>query len=108
MTRRAQPRAFGDAVRAARTRAEPATPLAAVQSVWDEAVGKAIAAAAHPVAERDGVVTVACTAATWAQELDLMGEELLARLSDELGEAAPKRLRFLTGDGRYGEPTGGR
>ena len=31
---------------------------------------------AEPVSERDGIVTVACRSAVWAQELDLMTGEL--------------------------------
>jgi predicted nucleic acid-binding Zn ribbon protein len=46
-----------------------------------------VAAEAEPVAERDGVVTVACRSATWAQELDLLGPELLGRLNEALAEA---------------------
>ena len=36
----------------------PATPLARVQAAWEQAAGAAIAAAARPTAERDGVLTV--------------------------------------------------
>ena len=47
--------------------------------------GPAIAAAARPTAERDGVLTVTCAAAVWAQELELMAGELIARLNAALG-----------------------
>ena len=50
----------------------PATTLARVQEIWERAAGPAIAAAARPTAERDGILTVTCEAAVWAQELDLM------------------------------------
>ena len=50
------------------------------------------------MAERSGVVTVACHSATWAQELDLMGPVLLEKLREELGEGPYRRqlqgLRF--------------
>ena len=49
------------------------------------AAGPAIAAAARPTAERDGVLTVTCEAAVWAQELELMGCELIERLNAALG-----------------------
>ena len=39
--------------------------------------------------ERDGVVTVGCRAATWAQELDLLQDELLERLNRAL---EPRRV----------------
>ena len=97
MTRRAQPRALGDALQALRSEAEPATPLAAVQGVWRAAVGERIAAQAEPLRERDGVVTVGCSAATWAQELDLLQDELLARLNASLGARPIRGLRFVVG-----------
>jgi predicted nucleic acid-binding Zn ribbon protein len=37
---------------------------------------------------------VECVDAVWAQELDLMQEQLLQRLREELGERAPEALRF--------------
>jgi hypothetical protein len=40
------------------------------------------------VAERDGLVTVACRSATWAQELDLLQTELIERLNGALSEWA--------------------
>ena len=39
--------------------------------------GERFARAAEPVSERDGVVTVACESAVWAQELDLMSERVV-------------------------------
>ena len=73
MRRRARPRALGSALHALKGRTAPATPLAAVQLRWPEVAGPAIAAEATPVAEREGIVTVTCRSAVWAQELDLMG-----------------------------------
>jgi predicted nucleic acid-binding Zn ribbon protein len=103
MTRRASPRRLSDSVRAVRTAAEPATLLAAVQGCWSDAVGERIAAEAHPVRERDGTITIECRAATWAQELDLLQGELLARVNGALGEQRVRRLRAVVGDsqGRY-------
>ena len=67
--------------------------LAQVQSAWPDAAGAAFAAAATPVAERAGVVTVACSSSVWAQELDLMSERVLERLNAALGRPAVRRLR---------------
>jgi predicted nucleic acid-binding Zn ribbon protein len=75
----------------------PATVLARVQKVWELAVGPAIAAAANPTAEHTGTLTVTCTAAVWAQELDLMSEDLIPRLNAALGEDAIRELRCRTG-----------
>jgi predicted nucleic acid-binding Zn ribbon protein len=97
--RRRTPRPLAEALRGALDTVEPATPLAAVQSVWAEAVGERIAAAASPVSERDGVVTVACGSASWAQELDLLGEEISARVRSKLPPETPfRRLRFHFGE----------
>jgi predicted nucleic acid-binding Zn ribbon protein len=91
--RRLAPRSLGVAVEALASEIAPATPLAAVQAVWSEVVGELIAGEARPTAERDGVVTVSCRAAVWAQELDLMGPELVARLIAALGRDAVRALR---------------
>jgi predicted nucleic acid-binding Zn ribbon protein len=48
------------------------------------------------VAERDGVLTVSCDAAVWAQELELMADVLIARINDALGDDAVRSLRCRT------------
>ena len=95
MTRRAHPRAFATALRELQTEVEPQTPLATVQSVWRSAMGERIAAQARPLKERDGVITVGCRAATWAQELDLLHDDLLVRLNAALGSQPVRGLRFV-------------
>jgi predicted nucleic acid-binding Zn ribbon protein len=75
----------------------PATTLARVQELWERTTGPAIAAAAIPTAERDGVLTVRCAAAVWAQELDLMAVDLLPRLNSALGGEVIRELRCRTG-----------
>ncbi len=84
-------------MRTALERSAPRTDLAAAQTVWPEVVGEAIAAAAEPVSEREGVLTVRCVSATWAQELTLMEADLLARLRERLGEDAPRSLKLSAG-----------
>jgi len=86
MRHRRAPRRLGSALRPARGRARPKTLLAAVQEAWPGSAGEAVAAEAEAVAERDGVITVACRSATWAQELDLLQSELLERLNRALAE----------------------
>jgi len=61
-------------------------------------VGERIAAVARPLSERGGEVLVGCSDSVWAQELDLMQEQLLQRLREQLGEQAPKSLRFRVED----------
>jgi predicted nucleic acid-binding Zn ribbon protein len=96
MGRRA-PRPASLAVRGALERSAPRTDLAAAQTVWAEVVGDAIAAAAEPVAEREGVLTIHCQSATWAEELSMMEGELLRRLGERLGERSPSALKVLVG-----------
>ena len=102
--RRTAPRRLGVALAAVSERLAPATTLARVQARWPDAVGPAIAEEAEPVSERDGLVTIACRSAVWAQELDLLGPDLVARLNRALGEgrtAGPVRgLRTLVGGPR--------
>lgn len=98
MNARRRPRSAGQALREVVAASSPGTLLASAQAAWRKAVGPALDAQAQPVAERDGTLTVACRSATWAQELDLMQEEIRRRLNDELGEERVKALRF-TADG---------
>jgi predicted nucleic acid-binding Zn ribbon protein len=108
LSARRSPRPLGAALRSARERAEPSTLLAAAQSAWPEAAGAQVAGESEPVAERDGVLTIACRSSTWAQELDLLGPELLERLNAALSgprrspdEARVTALRFTADLGRH-------
>lgn len=94
MSRRPAPRPAAQALRTALGRAAPKTRLAAVQAVWEDVVGARLAAAAQPVSDRDGALTVVCEDSVWAEELDLMQGELLRALRDRLGATAPQSLRF--------------
>jgi predicted nucleic acid-binding Zn ribbon protein len=91
--RRTQPRAVSHAVSALADRLAPQTTLAEVQRVWPAAVGDVIAAQAEPTRERDGVLTVTCSSAVWAQELDLMGPELVGRINAAIGAESVVSLR---------------
>jgi predicted nucleic acid-binding Zn ribbon protein len=75
----------------------PASMLARVQTVWERAAGAAIASCAKPTGERDGVLTVTCEAAVWAQELDLMAGELIAKINAQLPGEPIRELRCRTG-----------
>ena len=102
--RRLAPRALSVALEGVVRGAEPTTLLARVQAVWADVAGPGLAAAATPISERDGVVTVACESAVWAQELELLGPDLLTRFGDALGgesdrpaAGSVKKLRFVVG-----------
>ena len=96
------PRPIGAALQTVLSGAEPATLLAAVQSAWPGAVGEAVAREATPVSERDGVVTVACKSATWAQELDLLSGQILAQVSQNLPDWATLEAFRFTASGDAG------
>jgi len=91
--RRRGPRPLATALDRLTAHLAPATLLAEVQRVWPRVAGERFARAAEPVSERDGVITVSCESAVWAQELDLLSERVLERLAAELGRPAVTRLR---------------
>ena len=101
------PRSLAAALEAVKGEVAPQTLLAAVQEAWPEAAGSLAAAQGDPVAERAGVVTVACRSATWAQELDLISPVLVAKISEQLAEGpfaeALAGLRF-TADAARTDP----
>ena len=91
--RRRGPRPVGLALDSVTASIAPATLLAEVQRVWPQVAGERFARAAEPVSERDGVITVACASAVWAQELDLLSERVIEGLNETLGRPAVRRLR---------------
>jgi predicted nucleic acid-binding Zn ribbon protein len=93
--RRRAPRRLGEAVATLTSQLEPATPLAAVQRAWPAVAGEVIAAEAQPVAARGGELTVACRSSVWAQEIDLLGPELLTRLNAVLDGVEMRSLRCV-------------
>jgi predicted nucleic acid-binding Zn ribbon protein len=94
---RSAPRPLSAALEGLTSTLAPATTLARVQAEWERAVGPAIALAARPTAEHDGVLTVSCEASVWAQELDFMAGDLIPRLNAALGSEAIRELRCRTG-----------
>jgi predicted nucleic acid-binding Zn ribbon protein len=100
MRRRRAPRSLASALAHVTAGLEPASTLARVQACWAEAVGEVVSAEARPVSERDGVVTVACRSSVWAQELDLLGPDLLAKVNAAIGGPELRQLRFKAGDSR--------
>jgi hypothetical protein len=72
--------------------------LAAVTQAWAAAVGPAVARSAWPQRiSRDGTLHVATTSSTWAQELSLLQDDVLATLGTALGDDAPTTIRFAVG-----------
>jgi len=96
---REAPRRLSNAMELLTREAAPATTLARVQGVWEQAVGSAIAAAAKPVSEHGGSLVVVCETAGWTQELSMMSTDVLSRLNEALGEELLSSLRCRTGSG---------
>jgi hypothetical protein len=72
--------------------------LADVTRLWPEVVGDAIARASWPQRiSRDGTLQVAAASSTWAFELGLLAEQILAKLAAEIGTGAPTAIRFSPG-----------
>jgi predicted nucleic acid-binding Zn ribbon protein len=99
--RRRAPRPLAHALAGVTAALAPATTLARVQAHWNDVVGEGVGAESRPVSEHDGVVTVACRSSVWAQELELLGPELVERLNAELapggGRPVLAALRFRVG-----------
>jgi len=98
LAHRRAPRALSHALERFTERLEPATELARTQRAWPS-VTRALPAAAggSPTALRDGVLSITCTSSVWAQELQWMGDELIACLNGVLGEEAVRELRLRSG-----------
>jgi predicted nucleic acid-binding Zn ribbon protein len=94
--RRRAPRPLTAALDGLTATLAPVTTLARVQQAWELATGPAIASAARPTGERDGVLTVTCDAAVWAQELHLMAGDLVPALNAAIGAEAIRELRCRT------------
>jgi len=93
--KRREPRRIAAAVRSVAGQAAPPTTLAQVQSCWEDVAGAAVVAAARPLSEHDGVLTIACESSSWAHELELLSRDLLARLNEAVQEPSTGRLRAL-------------
>jgi predicted nucleic acid-binding Zn ribbon protein len=82
-------------LREAVAKAAPDTVLARVQAIWGEVAGPAVAAESAPASEREGVVTVECSGAVWAQELTLLAPDLVGSLNARLKGSQVRSLRFI-------------
>jgi len=89
---------IGDAVRSELGRFGTAGAMADVVEAWPAAVGEAVAANAWPARlARDGTLHVAASSSAWAFELGQLEREIVTRLGEALGKAAPRKLRFAPG-----------
>ena len=89
---------IGEAIRGELGRFGSTGSMADVVAAWPRVVGETLAANAWPARiGRDGTLHVAASSSVWAFELGQLEGEILPRLREALGKAAPKRLRFAPG-----------
>ena len=89
---------LGDEVARELARFGPAPRMMDLVARWPAAVGGTIARNAFPARlSRDGVLHVATSSSTWAFELAQLAPTVLARLHAELGDGAPRAIRFAVG-----------
>ena len=94
---------IGDAVRRELGRFGTSGEMADLVGAWPEAVGETVARNAWPARlARDGTLHVNAGSSAWAFELQQLESEVVGRLREVLGEAAPGRLRVVPG--RLPEP----
>ncbi|MEX1219028.1 MAG: DUF721 domain-containing protein [Solirubrobacterales bacterium] len=94
--RSARPLRASEALARFKAEIQPETPLARIQSIWEEAVGERIAAVTKVVEEVEGVLYVDCASAVWSQELSLMEPRLRDILGSMVDSDPPRELRFRT------------
>jgi predicted nucleic acid-binding Zn ribbon protein len=69
-----------------------------IVAAWPAAVGEEVTRNAWPArVARDGTLHVHTSSSVWAFELGQLAPAILERLRAELGDAAPKALRFAQG-----------
>jgi hypothetical protein len=94
---------IGDAVRRELGRFGTSGEMADLVGAWPEAVGETVARNAWPARlAQDGTLHVNAGSSAWAFELQQLESEVVGRLREVLGEAAPGRLRVVPG--RLPEP----
>lgn len=81
---------------------EDALVLGRVTGCWEDVVGPDVARQVRPQLVRGRELVVCVDHPAWATELELAGSAVLARLNEQLGNAAPQRLtvRVIPGSRR--------
>jgi predicted nucleic acid-binding Zn ribbon protein len=70
---------------------------AQIWSVWEEAVGKAIAGHAHPLWIKNGTLRVNVSDPIWLQEVEYFKDAIIEKLNGKLGRTAVKKIDFRFG-----------
>lgn len=94
-----EPRRLGDALGAVSRELGLPQPARFGELVarWPELVGPALAAHARPRTLRDGVLTVAVDAPSWATELRYLEDQLVAGFAERVAPGLVRAVRVLVG-----------
>lgn len=80
------------------TRALEAQPSRVAARLWPEVAGEQLAARTWVSSVRGDTMFIVATSSVWAHQLQMMEQDLVARLRDRAGEDCPiHRLRFRAG-----------
>lgn len=99
--RRRSPKLIADSVTSLVGTVAPLTVLARVQVIWKAAVGEAIAREAEPVFERAGILSIACRSSVWANEIELLSNQLITKINEELKSQSVSSLRIKIDPDRF-------
>lgn len=71
--------------------------LLRIWHLWEQAVGKPIAANARPAAFKGNLLWVHVTSSTWAHHLQFLKKDIVAKLNKVLGKELVEEIKFKIG-----------
>ena len=71
--------------------------LAQVWSLWDSAVGEAIATNTRPAAIKGKLLLVNVVSSTWMHELKFFKKDIIKKINDALGNELVEEIKFKIG-----------
>ena len=71
--------------------------LAQVWSLWDRAVGEAIAKNTRPAAFKGKLLLVNVVSSTWMHELQFLKKDIIKKINEALGKALVEEIKFKIG-----------
>lgn len=71
--------------------------LSKIWSLWNSAVGEAIAENAQPAVIRGKLLVVNVSSSTWIQQLQYLKKDMLKKINDVLGKQLVDEIKFKVG-----------
>jgi predicted nucleic acid-binding Zn ribbon protein len=71
--------------------------LIRVRRLWEDVVGKEIAANAQPAAFKANLLLVHVQSSTWIQQLQFLKKDILLKLNAALGKTVVEEIKFKIG-----------